>query len=88
MPPLPSSHRLAALVQSAPFQLVILAVILFAGALAGLETSAALVERHGAVLRALNAGVIASQRFDYSRRHYRLSGDPAAYVTLAVRGRF
>jgi hypothetical protein len=86
MPPFLSPLRLAALVRSAPFQQAVLAVILFAGALAGLETSAAFVERHGAVLA--DAGVIVSQRFDYSRRHYRLSGDPAAYATLAVRGRF
>jgi len=41
------------------FHSAIIAVILFAGILAGVETNAALVERHGLVLRVLDATVLA-----------------------------
>jgi voltage-gated sodium channel len=47
------------LVDSKLFQSAIIAVILFAGVLAGLETNAALVERHGLLLRVLDATVLA-----------------------------
>ena len=47
------------IVDSRPFRATIIAVILFAGVLAGVETDAALVARHGALLHALDAAVLA-----------------------------
>lgn len=46
------------LVESKPFRAFIIVVILLAGVLAGLETSATLHARHGALLRTLDAVVI------------------------------
>lgn len=46
------------LVESRPFRAFIVAVILLAGVLAGLKTSATLQAQHGALLRTLDAGVI------------------------------
>ena len=47
------------LIGSKAFRGLIIAVILFAGILAGLETSAPLVARHGALLHALNFAILA-----------------------------
>ena len=47
------------IVDSKLFHSAIVAVILFAGVLAGVETNAALVERHGLLLRVLDATVLA-----------------------------
>lgn len=47
------------LIGSKAFRGLIIAVILFAGVLAGLETSAPLVARHGALLHALNFAILA-----------------------------
>ena len=47
------------IVDSRPFRATIIAVILFAGVLAGVETDAALVARHGSLLHALDAAVLA-----------------------------
>lgn len=47
------------IVESRPFRGGILGVIILAGVLAGLETSAELLARHGALLRALDAAVLA-----------------------------
>jgi voltage-gated sodium channel len=47
------------IVDSRPFRGTIIAVILFAGILAGVETSKAIVAQHGALLRALDAAVLA-----------------------------
>ena len=46
------------IVESKPFRAFIIAVILLAGVLAGIETSATLQARHGALLRTLDAIVI------------------------------
>lgn len=47
------------LTQSVAFRTFIIVVIVLAGVLAGLETSASLVARHSALLRALNLAVVA-----------------------------
>ena len=47
------------IVDSRSFRVAIIAVILFAGVLAGVETNAALLERHGLLLRVLDATVLA-----------------------------
>lgn len=47
------------IVASRPFQTTIIAVILFAGVLAGVETNAELVARHGALLHTLDFAVLA-----------------------------
>lgn len=47
------------IVDSKLFHSAIVAVILFAGLLAGMETNAALIERHGLLLRVLDATVLA-----------------------------
>lgn len=46
------------IVDSRPFRAVIITVILFAGLLAGLETNAAVVDRHGGLLHVLDALVL------------------------------
>ncbi len=50
--------KLNTLVHARWFERTILAVIVLAGVLAGLETSAAMLERHGPLLRVLDAGVL------------------------------
>jgi voltage-gated sodium channel len=47
------------IVDSRPFRAVIVGVILFAGVLAGVETNSAVVDRHGKLLDALDAMVLA-----------------------------
>ena len=47
------------LVDSRPFHAIIVAVILLAGVLAGVETSAAMLAQHGALLHALDGTVLA-----------------------------
>ncbi len=53
------SHFAGRIVASRPFHATIIAVILCAGVLVGLETNAALVARHGPLLHALDAVVLA-----------------------------
>ena len=47
------------IVDSQPFRAIIIAVILLAGVLAGVETSATMLAQHGALLHALDAAVLA-----------------------------
>lgn len=56
---LPSTTLIRRIVDSKAFHHGILAVILLAGVLAGLETSEAVMERHGALLRGLDLAVLA-----------------------------
>lgn len=53
------THVAKKIVESRPFRATIVAVILFAGVLAGVETSAALVAQHGPLLHALDVAVLA-----------------------------
>ncbi len=46
------------IVDSRSFHTTIIGVIVLMGVLAGLETNAAIVASHGALLRALDAGVL------------------------------
>jgi hypothetical protein len=36
----------------------------------------------------IDAGVMTDRRFEYYDRNYTLNGDPAAFVTLGISGRF
>lgn len=53
------SQLASRIVESKPFRGVIIAVILFAGVLAGVETSAAMRAQHGTLLHALDVTVLA-----------------------------
>ena len=48
------THRIKNLVESKPFHHGIVAVIVLAGVVAGLETSAAIMAQHGALLHGLD----------------------------------
>ena len=54
------------IVDSKAFRTIIIAVILFAGVLAGVETSAAMLAQHGALLHALDVMSLCSS-FSSSR---------------------
>lgn len=53
------SHAAKHIVESRPFRGTIIAVILLAGVLAGVETSAAMLAQHGALLHTLDVAVLA-----------------------------
>ena len=50
------THLAKSIVDSQPFRVIIIAVILLAGVLAGVETSAAMLAQHGPLLTRLLAG--------------------------------
>ena len=52
------THLAKHIVDSKPFRAIIIAVILLAGVLAGVETSAAMLAQHGAFLHALDLAVL------------------------------
>lgn len=52
------NHIAKQVVESRPFRAIIIAVILFAGVLAGVETSAAILAQHGPLLHALDLAVL------------------------------
>ena len=52
------THLAKHIVDSKPFRAIIIAVILLAGVLAGVETSAAMLAQHGALLHALDLAVL------------------------------